>query len=72
MQYVRNYERDDAGTDKVKLPLPDPSDIVQAGLVNFEDMEKELARIKRDFECKSARVSKRNKMRYKLMEHLVA
>lgn len=51
MQYVQRYEKDDAGTDKVKMPVPDPSDIIQAGLVNFEDITKELSRIRSDFEC---------------------
>ena len=51
MLYVQRYEMDDAGTDKVKLPLPDPSDITQAGLVNFDDIAKEMARIRRDFDC---------------------
>lgn len=41
------------GTDRAKLPLPDPSDIQQAGLVSFEDIDKELKQIRRDFnsEC---------------------
>ncbi|KAK7504877.1 hypothetical protein BaRGS_00003905 [Batillaria attramentaria] len=59
MVYVQRYEKDDAGTDKVKLPLPDPSDIIQASLVNFDDINKELSRIKKDFdlaEKKSAAV----------------
>ena len=51
MLYVQRYEMDDAGTDKVKLPLPDPSDITQASLVNFDDITKETARIRRDFAC---------------------
>ncbi|XP_070180902.1 formin-like isoform X2 [Littorina saxatilis] len=49
MLYVQRYEMDDAGTDKVKLPVPDPSDIVQASLVNFDDITKEMTRIRRDF-----------------------
>jgi hypothetical protein len=48
--YVFRYEKEDAGTDKVKLPIPDPSDITQASLVNFDDIYKEMARIRKDFE----------------------
>lgn len=51
--YVAKYEKkEDSGTDKIKLPIPDTSDISQASLVNFEDIEKELRRIKKDFDCK--------------------
>ncbi|KAL8571981.1 hypothetical protein ACOMHN_057664 [Nucella lapillus] len=50
MMYVQLYEMDDAGTENVKLPLPDPSDITQAGLVNFDDISKEMTRIRKDFE----------------------
>ena len=53
MLYVQRFEMDDAGTDKAKLPVPDPSDITQASLVSFDDIAKEMARINKDFECKS-------------------
>ena len=39
--YVRNVD-EDAGTDKSKLPLPEPSDINQASLVNFDELQEEL------------------------------
>ncbi|KAJ8309312.1 hypothetical protein KUTeg_014186 [Tegillarca granosa] len=49
-QYVKKREREHAGTEHAKLPVPDPSDISQATSVNFDEIEKELKRIKRDFD----------------------
>ncbi|ESO96477.1 hypothetical protein LOTGIDRAFT_159891 [Lottia gigantea] len=57
-KYIERYEREDAGTDHVKLPLPDPSDISQASLVNFDDIKKDLKRIKKDFESAEKRAEK--------------
>ncbi|KAL5009280.1 hypothetical protein ScPMuIL_014861 [Solemya velum] len=57
--YVAKYEKkEDSGTDKIKLPIPDTSDISQASLVNFEDIEKELRRIKKDFDSAEIRANK--------------
>ena len=49
-QYIKKFERSDSGTDKVSLPLPDPSDMSQGMGVNFDELGKELIRIKKDFE----------------------
>ena len=49
-QYIKKFERNDAGTEKVSLPLPDPSDMGQAMGVNFDELGKELVRIQKDFE----------------------
>lgn len=49
-QYIKRFEKNDAGTEKVSLPLPDPSDMSQAKGVNFDELGKELVRIKKDFE----------------------
>ena len=49
-QYIKKFERNDAGTEKVSLPLPDPSDMSQAMGVNFDELGKELVRIQKDFE----------------------
>ena len=51
-RYVILYEGETMGTDRAKLPLPDPSDISQASLVNFDDIEKELKKIKKDFQSR--------------------
>ncbi|KAK3581849.1 hypothetical protein CHS0354_009737 [Potamilus streckersoni] len=56
--YVRKYERDDAGTDKAKLPIPDPSDLNQGSQVNFEEITKEMKRIQNDFDAAEERASK--------------
>ncbi|KAL3874749.1 hypothetical protein ACJMK2_037720 [Sinanodonta woodiana] len=56
--YVRKYERDDAGTDRAKLPLPDPSDLSQGSQVNFEEISKEMKRIQKDFDAAEERASK--------------
>ncbi|XP_059162298.1 formin-like isoform X2 [Physella acuta] len=56
-RYVQKYDVEVMGTDKAKLPLPDPSDILQAGLVNFEDTEKELRRIRKDFESAESKAN---------------
>ena len=42
--YVRQIE-EDAGTEKSKLPLPEPSDVNQASLVNFDELEEELRKV---------------------------
>ncbi|XP_060554062.1 uncharacterized protein LOC132715098 isoform X2 [Ruditapes philippinarum] len=57
-QYIKKYERQDAGTDKVKYPLPDPSDLTQGCQVCFDELEKELRRIKKDFESAEERAEK--------------
>ena len=53
VQYVTKYDKDNLGTEKAKLPFPDPSDIKQASLVNFEDLGKEMMAIGKDLkDCK--------------------
>ena len=43
--YVKHFDPE-SGTDKSKLPLPEPSDILKAALVNFEETEQEIQKIK--------------------------
>nr|KAI8741334.1 formin [Biomphalaria glabrata] len=57
-RYVNMYDTDNMGTDRAKLPLPDPSDIQQAGLVHFEEIEKELKKIQKDFEMAESKTNK--------------
>lgn len=40
-QYVRKYNSD-VEIEKAQLPVPEPSDVIQAAMVNFEDLEQEL------------------------------
>ncbi|XP_052216251.1 uncharacterized protein LOC127834445 isoform X2 [Dreissena polymorpha] len=58
VQYIKKFEKGLAGTDKVKYPLPDPGDLKQACLVNFDELEKELTRIKADFNAAEERADK--------------
>ena len=51
--YVQLYETSETGTESVRFPLPEPSDLTQASLVDFDDITKELDRIQRDFRCES-------------------
>lgn len=48
--YVSKFERDLAGTERAKLPVPEYSDVTQAMLVQFDDIEKELKKIQKDFD----------------------
>jgi len=41
---VRLYSADPS-TDRSVLPLPEPSDITKASLINFEDIEQELKKV---------------------------
>ena len=43
--YVKNLDPD-AGTEKSKLPLPEPSDVTKASLVNFEEAEQDIQKLK--------------------------
>ncbi|KAK3092858.1 hypothetical protein FSP39_007992 [Pinctada imbricata] len=56
--YVKKFQRDTAGTDSAKVPVPEPSDIGQAALVNFDEIEKELKKIKKDFDSAEKRAEK--------------
>lgn len=48
-QYIGIYDTNSI-TDRAQLPVPEPSDINQAGLINFDDLEQELVRIKASVE----------------------
>ena len=43
--YVKNVDPD-SGTEKSKLPLPEPSDVTKASLVNFEEAEQDIQKLK--------------------------
>nr|XP_025045250.1 formin-1 isoform X2 [Pelodiscus sinensis] len=45
--YLRHFDKD-AGTDKSIFPLPEPQDFFQASQVKFEDLIKDLRKLKRD------------------------
>ncbi|XP_048710601.2 formin-1 isoform X5 [Caretta caretta] len=48
--YLRHLDKD-AGTDKSIFPLPEPQDFFQASQVKFEDLVKDLRKLKRDLEA---------------------
>uniref|UniRef100_A0A674IQ49 Formin 1 n=1 Tax=Terrapene triunguis TaxID=2587831 RepID=A0A674IQ49_9SAUR len=48
--YLRHFDKD-AGTDKSIFPLPEPQDFFQASQVKFEDLVKDLRKLKRDLEA---------------------
>ena len=56
--YIKKFDYDYAGTEKAMLPLPDPSDISQGMLVNFDDINKEIKRIRKDFDAAQKRSDK--------------
>nr|XP_013795889.1 PREDICTED: formin-1 [Apteryx mantelli mantelli] len=47
--YLRHCDKE-AGTDKSIFPLPEPQDFFQASQVKFEDLIKDLRKLKRDLE----------------------
>ncbi|XP_066468400.1 formin-1 [Tiliqua scincoides] len=47
--YLRHFDKE-AGTDKSVFPLPEPQDFFQASQVKFEDLIKDLRKLKRDLE----------------------
>ncbi|CAC5400490.1 FMN2 [Mytilus coruscus] len=56
--YIKEFDYDNAGTEKAILPLPDSSDISQGMQVNFDEIDKELKRIKKEFEAALKRSNK--------------
>ena len=48
-QYVGKYEKH-SGTDHAQLPLPEPSDVSQAAAVDFDDLQRELNRLRTTLE----------------------
>ncbi|XP_040267697.1 LOW QUALITY PROTEIN: formin-1 [Bufo bufo] len=47
--YLRHFDKD-AGTDKSLFPLPEPQDFFLAAQVKFEDVEKDLRKLRKDLE----------------------
>ena len=51
-QYVRNYDKD-VEIEKAQLPVPEPSDVNQAAMVNFDDLEQELKKAQTSLDSKT-------------------
>ncbi|XP_062824270.1 formin-1 isoform X3 [Anolis carolinensis] len=49
MYYLRHFDKE-AGTDKSEFPLPEPQDFFQASQVKFDDLIKDLKKMKKDLE----------------------
>ncbi|XP_068110027.1 formin-1 isoform X1 [Hyperolius riggenbachi] len=45
--YLRHFDKD-AGTERSVFPLPEPQEFFQASQVKFEDLEKDLRKLKKD------------------------
>ncbi|XP_078089428.1 formin-like isoform X3 [Mustelus asterias] len=48
--YLHHFDKD-AGTDKSVYPLPEPQDLMRASQVKFEDLSKDLRKLKKDLEA---------------------
>ncbi|XP_053330587.1 formin-1 isoform X2 [Spea bombifrons] len=59
--YLRHFDQD-AGTDKSVFPLPEQQDLFLASQTKFEDVEKDLRKLKKDLEVceKQAKVVERD------------
>ncbi|KAE8289799.1 Formin Limb deformity protein [Larimichthys crocea] len=57
LYYLRNFD-EHAGTDKSVFPLPEPQDFFQAGQVKFEDLTKDIRKLKRDLTACEKNVQK--------------
>ncbi|XP_073495110.1 formin-1 isoform X2 [Phyllobates terribilis] len=47
--YLRHFDKD-GGTDKSVFPMPEPQDFMLAAQVKFEDLEKDLRKLRKDLE----------------------
>ncbi|XP_034715048.1 formin-1-like [Etheostoma cragini] len=47
LYYLRNFDKH-AGTDKSVFPMPEPQDFFQAGQVKFEDLTKDIRKLRKD------------------------
>ncbi|XP_067895516.1 formin isoform X2 [Heterodontus francisci] len=48
--YLHHFDKD-AGTDKSVYPLPEPQELLRASQVKFEDLSKDLRKLKKDLEA---------------------
>lgn len=57
LYYLRNFDKH-AGTDKSVFPLPEPQDFFQAAQVKFDDLTKDIRKLKRDLTAREKDVQK--------------
>ncbi|XP_033986087.1 formin-like [Trematomus bernacchii] len=57
LYYLRNFDKN-AGTDKSVFPMPEPQDFFQAAQVKFEDITKDMRKLKKDLTACEKNVQK--------------
>ncbi|KAK5886134.1 hypothetical protein CesoFtcFv8_017204 [Champsocephalus esox] len=57
LYYLRTFDKN-AGTDKSVFPMPEPQDFFQAGQVKFEDLTKDMRKLKKDLAACEKNVQK--------------
>uniref|UniRef100_A0AAV2JH12 FH2 domain-containing protein n=1 Tax=Knipowitschia caucasica TaxID=637954 RepID=A0AAV2JH12_KNICA len=57
LYYLRNFDKH-AGTDKSVFPLPEPQDFFQAAQVKFDDLTKDIRKLKKDLTACEKNVEK--------------
>lgn len=57
LYYLRNFDKH-AGTDKSVFPLPEPQDFFQAAQVKFDDLTKDVKKLKKDLTACEKNVEK--------------
>ncbi|XP_047493534.1 uncharacterized protein LOC125042112 [Penaeus chinensis] len=57
-KYIEKYEGEDAGTDKVQLPIPDPYVVERVSNLKFEDLESDLKDIEKNLKVCENRAEK--------------
>ncbi|KAK7904973.1 hypothetical protein WMY93_017580 [Mugilogobius chulae] len=57
LYYLRNFDMH-AGTDKSEFPLPEPQDFFQAAQVKFDDLTKDIRKLKKDLTACEKNVEK--------------
>lgn len=55
--YLRNFD-EHAGTEKSEFPLPEPQDFLQASQVKFDDLTKDIRKLKKDLAACEKNVQK--------------
>ncbi|XP_039539248.1 formin-2-like isoform X2 [Pimephales promelas] len=55
--YLRHFD-EDAGRETCVFPLPEPQDLFQASQIKFEDLTKDLLRLRKDLRACTAQVEK--------------
>ncbi|XP_070698915.1 formin-like isoform X2 [Pempheris klunzingeri] len=57
LYYLRNFDKH-AGTEKSVFPLPEPQDFFQAAQVKFDDLTKDIRKLKKDLTAREKDVQK--------------